>query len=176
MISRPQKQPTSTVPDIVISNRQRVRKLDPRRLKKIAAATLAELKIESTELGIVLVGAKEMASLNEEFLGHEGATDVITFDYSESVGRDGALRRPRPRIAGGTSAGEGAIIHGEIFICVPEAERQAKIFRTQWQTEVVRYIIHGILHLTGHDDLQPAARKKMKREEERLVRKVSSVD
>src|SRR5579863_6452268 len=107
MVSHSQNHPAGAEPDIVISNRQRVRKLDLRRLKKIAAATLAELKIERAELGIVLVGAKEMASLNEEFLGHEGATDVITFDYSESGdGRDGALRRPRPRRAGGKFAGE----------------------------------------------------------------------
>ena len=137
---------------LTVSNRQHVRKINSQSLKKIAAATLADLKIQPAELGIVLVNAKEMASLNESFLGHEGPTDVITFDYSES----------------GTPAG----IRGEVFICVPEAERQAKLFGTDWQSEVVRYVIHGILHLAGHDDLQPVARKKMKREEERLMRKL----
>ena len=44
-------------------------------------------------------------------------------------------------------------IHGEMFICVDEAIVQAKKFKTNWQSEVVRYIIHGILHLLGHDDL-----------------------
>jgi ssRNA-specific RNase YbeY (16S rRNA maturation enzyme) len=38
---------------------------------------------------------------------------------------------------------------------------------------VVRYVVHGILHLMGYDDLQPLARKKMKREEGRLVRELS---
>ena len=121
-------------------------------MKEIAAATIADLKIPRAELGIVLVGAEEMATINESFLGHEGPTDVITFDYSEP----------------GVPAG----IQGEIFICVPEAERQAKLFGTDWQSEIVRYVIHGILHLAGHDDLEPMARKKMKREEERLVRKL----
>jgi probable rRNA maturation factor len=147
----------STLPrhGISISNRQRARKIDLRWLKKVTSATLLELKIENAELGIVLVGPKEMASLNEEFLGHEGATDVITFDYSS---QQSAVRGPR--------------MHGEIFVCVAEAERQAKLFRTDWLSEVVRYVVHGILHLTGHDDLQPMARKKMKREENRLVRKI----
>ncbi|HTV41992.1 MAG TPA: rRNA maturation RNase YbeY [Candidatus Sulfotelmatobacter sp.] len=134
-----------------VLNRQRVRKINPESLEKIAAATLDDLKIQGAELGIVLVGAKEMASLNESFLGHEGPTDVITFDYSEP-------KRP-------------AKVHGEIFICVSEAERQAQAFGTDWQSEVIRYIIHGILHLAGYDDLQPVDWKKMKREEERLVRK-----
>jgi probable rRNA maturation factor len=61
-------------------------------------------------------------------------------------------------------------IHGELFICVDDAILQAKAFKTSWQSEVVRYIVHGVLHLLGHDDLKPALRRKMKREENRLVR------
>jgi probable rRNA maturation factor len=150
---------------LTVSNRQRVRKINPRLVKEIAAATLEDLKIQEAELGIVLVGAKEMASLNESFLGHEGPTDVITFDYSES---GAPCEGTRPTSADRSPAG----IQGEIFICVPEAERQAKLFGTNWQSEVVRYIIHGILHLAGYDDLQTVARKKMKREEERLLSKL----
>ena len=146
------KAPKIPAVTLTVSNRQQIHKINPQSIKKITAATIADLKIQQAELGIVLVSAKEMASLNESFLGHEGPTDVITFDYSES----------------GTHAG----IHGEIFICVSEAERQAKLFGTDWQSEVVRYVIHGILHLAGHDDLQPVARRKMKREEERLVSKL----
>ena len=47
-------------------------------------------------------------------------------------------------------------LHGELFICVDEAVAQAKEFKTSWQSEVVRYVVHGVLHLLGHDDLQPA--------------------
>jgi probable rRNA maturation factor len=136
---------------ITISNRQRSRKLNLRLLKEIAAAALDELKIKEAELGIVLISAKEMASMNEKFLGHEGPTDVITFDYSE--------KRKQ--------------LHGELFVCVAVAEKQAKEFGTNRQSEIVRYIVHGILHLMGHDDLQAVARKKMKLEERRLVRKLS---
>jgi probable rRNA maturation factor len=162
MISDSQKHPETAMPDISISNRQRVRKLDRRWVKKVAVAALAELEIERAELGVVLVGAKEMASLNEEFLGHEGATDVITFDYKSTVGSPPSIVHSLP-------------IHGEIFICVAEAERQAKIFATDWRSELVRYIVHGILHLLGYDDLQPPARKIMKQAEARLVRKLSSL-
>jgi probable rRNA maturation factor len=142
---------------IAISNRQprgrTAKKIDLRLLERITEAVLEDLKIVQAELGIVLVGPKESASLNEKFLGHEGSTDVITFDYSESKA-------------------EGSL-HGEIFICVAEAEKQAKEFKTDWRSEMVRYVVHGILHLTGHDDLQPAARKKMKQMEGRLVRELS---
>ncbi len=64
-------------------------------------------------------------------------------------------------------------LHGELFICVDDAVPQAKEFNTSWQSEVVRYIVHGILHLLGHDDLKPDLRRKMKREENRLVRRLA---
>lgn len=153
------KAPKISAVTLTVSNRQQVRKINPQSVKEIAAATLSDLKIQEAELGIVIVSAKEMASINESFLGHEGPTDVITFDYSE------AAKIPRAKPFG---------IHGEIFICVTEAERQAKTFETDWQSEVVRYIIHGILHLAGYDDLQPVARKKMKHEENRLMRKLAA--
>ena len=140
---------------LTISNRQRARKINLRLLKQITDAALEELKIEQTELGIVLTSAKEMASLNEKFLGHEGPTDVITFDYSE----------------GGQEV--EAIIHGEIFVCMKEAETQAGEFGTDWRSEIVRYVVHGILHLMGHDDLKPVARKKMKQVEGRILGKLS---
>jgi probable rRNA maturation factor len=130
---------------IEISNRQRVRKLNLRLLEQIAAAALEELKIKDAELSVVLVSAKESAAMNEKFLGHEGPTDVITFDYKHPESR---IQNPECQI------------HGEIFICVEEATRQAKEFKTSWQSELARYVIHGILHLAGHDDLKPAARRK----------------
>ena len=53
-----------------------------------------------------------------------------------------------------------------------DAVAQATEFKTTWQSEVVRYVVHGVLHLLGHDDLQPDLRRKMKREENRLVRRL----
>jgi ssRNA-specific RNase YbeY (16S rRNA maturation enzyme) len=51
--------------------------------------------------------------------------------------------------------------------------KQAREFGTTWQGELVRYVIHGLLHLCGHDDLMSAARSKMKREENRLLRETT---
>jgi len=142
---------------LVIANRQRSKKINSRLLKQIVSALFEELKIENYEFGINLVGAREMARVNWQFLQHEGSTDVITFDHRESVIGDW----------------ESAIqLHGELFICVDEAMAQAKEFRTTWQSEMIRYVVHGVLHLTGHDDLKPALRRKMKREESRLVRRL----
>jgi rRNA maturation RNase YbeY len=95
-----------------------------------------------------------MARLNQNYLQHEGPTDVITFDYRET-------------------SSPGAALHGELFICPEIAVLQAREFRTDWRSELVRYVIHGILHLLGHDDLEPVARRKMKRVEGRWLRDIA---
>jgi probable rRNA maturation factor len=47
---------------------------------------------------------------------------------------------------------------------------QARRFHVHWQSELVRYIVHGLLHLQGFEDLDPAARRRMKRQEDRLLK------
>ena len=158
--------------DIAIINRQRVRKINVRQLKKIAAALLAELEIEKAEIGICLVAAPEMTQLNETFLKHKGSTDVIAFDYGfggpPSGGKFSKIsaraNRQKPELR---------TLHGEIFICVDEAVLQARKFGTSWQSEVVRYLVHGVLHLLGYDDSNADARRKMKREENRRLHEMT---
>jgi len=155
-----------------IFNRQRTRKINLRLLKQITNALLVELKIEKAEFGINLVSAKKMADLNWKFLQHEGSTDVMTFDYAKKAGP--ASRLPIFRSSGKLDRRDaGPVLCGELFICVDDAIAQAKQFGTSWQSEIVRYLVHGVLHLLGHDDRHAAARRKMKREENRLWRELS---
>jgi rRNA maturation RNase YbeY len=129
--------------------------LNTRFLRSIVWKFLTEeLKRDDFELGISVVNEEAMTRTNECYLRHQGSTDVITFDYSDAA-IDGKLA-------------------GEIFVCIDEAMTQAPHFGTTWQNELVRYIIHGVLHLTGYDDKKSAARKKMKGEEDRLMRKLAA--
>ncbi len=145
--------------DLTLRNRQQTRPVDIRRLRQVCTTLLAELLPgKNAELGVTLVAAPEMARINGQFLQHEGSTDVITFDYSE-------VPDPKPQTANPMSK-----LHGELFVCLDEAVLQARRFRTTWQSELVRYIIHGTLHLLGHDDRRSPDRRQMKREENRLLR------
>lgn len=145
---------------LAIRSRQRVRRINNRQFKLIITAVLAELEISpDSEICFHLIAAPEMARLNWQFLQHEGSTDVITFNHAEGTPP-----------AGKSTAGQ---LHGEIFICLNHAVAQARRFRTTWQDETVRYAVHGLLHLLGHDDLRSAARARMKREENRLVRQIA---
>ncbi|HVV74139.1 MAG TPA: rRNA maturation RNase YbeY [Verrucomicrobiae bacterium] len=108
---------------------------------------------EFRELAFYLVDTPEITRINEAFLRHKGSTDVITFDYSGPGGK---------------------VLEGEIFICLAEALVQSRKFRVTWQEELVRYAVHGTLHLCGHDDQHAAARAKMKRMENRLLAQLAA--
>ncbi|MEQ2006425.1 MAG: rRNA maturation RNase YbeY [Limisphaerales bacterium] len=144
---------------LALRNRQRDRRLNLPFLRRILRYVLKEqLRVPAAELCFHFVRAEEMARVNWQFLQHEGSTDVITFDYGE-----------RSAVSGQQSAG----LSGEAFICVADAVKQAREFGTSWQSEVVRYAVHAMLHLRGYDDLQPAKRRVMKREENRIMRELA---
>jgi probable rRNA maturation factor len=135
-------------------NRQKSRKLSLPLLRRVARHLLEQSRARSQyELGVHLVGTREITELNETFLRHPGSTDVITFNHQETAS-DGALR-------------------GEIFISVDDALAQAARFGATWQSEIVRYLAHGIMHLEGYDDRTARRRRVMKREENKLVKELS---
>lgn len=133
---------------ICLRNRQRDCPINLRLLRRVLRFALERVfGISDCELCFHFVPASEMARVNEKFLNHIGPTDVITFSHSANREK----------------------LHGEIFICPKVAAVQAREFRTSWQEEIVRYCVHGLLHLRGYDDVRAADRRKMKREEDRVV-------
>ena len=138
--------------EIVVHNRQRAFQFRTDVLHDFAMRLLRdELKLERASLGIAFLGINPMAKANQQFLNHTGATDVITFAY-QVEGEDQ--------------------LSGELLICPAVAVDQAQEFDTSPASELVRYIVHGVLHLRGFDDLDPALRRIMKKEENRLVRRL----
>jgi len=95
--------------------------------KKIALKTLNFLKLKQA-ISIVLVGDKRIQELNNEYRHKNKITDVLSFgDWQEEN------------------------FLGEVIICVPQAKRQAKDFGIDLKTEMIRLLVHGILHLAGYD-------------------------
>jgi len=137
-------------------NRQQTKRINRPLLRRVTLFLLRELGVRQYELCFHLVDAEEMARVNEQFLQHTGSTDVITFDHSES---------PQPH---------SPVLRGEAFISISDAVAQAKEFRTTWQSELARYVVHALLHLRGYDDLEPKLRREMKREENRLLKRLEA--
>ena len=94
---------------LALRNRQRLRRVDLRFLRRIVQALLRDTWPDGPfDLAIHIVAAPEITRLNEAFLHHQGSTDVITFDYAEEMG----LASPLPR--SGSTAAKGACLphHG----------------------------------------------------------------
>ena len=93
----------------------------------------------------------------KSYLRHDGSTDVIAFDYAKIAGQ---AVQPVPKTAWTENGQAGSLsaLHGEIFICVDEAVLQARKFHTSWQSEIVRYLVHGVLHLLGPRRFPPGER------------------
>ena len=142
------------ISSLIIKNHQRRQRIDSRLLRRMTL-TLVENLLNRNEfdLAIHIVNARRMTVINERFLQHEGSTDVITFDYND------------PNVP---------TLSGELFICLDDAVLQAARFKTTWQSELTRYVVHGFLHLCGHDDHDPAKRRTMKRQEGQLLKKLDS--
>jgi probable rRNA maturation factor len=135
-------------------NRQRTRRVNQRRLRQLLTAALADqFHCQDYELGVHLAGRVEMSRINESFLNHPGPTDVITFDYRTSSTQ----------------------LRGEIFVCPQVACAQSGRFRVTWESELLRYIVHGVLHLQGYDDKNAGDRQIMKRRENRIVRRLAAL-
>jgi probable rRNA maturation factor len=154
--------------ELCLKNRQHTRPLNLPLLRGITRYLLKDhFRPGHYEFCLHLVEADEMADINQRFLQHAGSTDVITFDYAAPPGMSGGETGPKDLGAPLES------LHGEVFISVPDAVTQARQFRTSWQVELTRYLIHGLLHLQGYDDLKPNLRRVMKREEQRLLKLAS---
>ena len=156
---------------LTLSNRQDVRRLDWRLLRQIVRRLLRQAwPGGSFDLAVHVLAAPEMTRLNETFLRHRGPTDVLTFDYVERVGQASRLSRSGARDRRDACP---TFLHGEIFVCLDEAVSQARRFHATWQSELVRYVAHGLLHLLGYDDANARARRELKAAEDNLVRELA---
>ncbi|MBK8946481.1 MAG: rRNA maturation RNase YbeY [Ignavibacteriae bacterium] len=124
-------------------------KIDKRNVHKLVLLIKKEYSFNISSLIINFISEKEIIPINQKYLDHNFSTDIITFNYS----------------------GENDTLDGEIFISFDDACFNSKKFDVSIDIELIRLVIHGILHLLGFDDKDKIARKKMKIEENRLVNK-----
>jgi len=103
-------------------------------------------------LSVVLLDDREMSRLHMLFLNLPGPTDVLTFPVELNS--------------------RGKTCEGEVYICVPEARRRAKIEGVPLNHELLLYAIHGLLHLAGHDDRTERGYQKMHQLEDKILTKL----
>lgn len=128
------------------------KKIDEKFLRLIGKKTLFCLKVDSSvEISIVICGEKRIRTLSRVWRGKNKATDVLSFSAEENKNSKEFIAAP-----------DKAIRLGEIFICYPVAEKQAREYGYSVKEEISRLLVHGILHLAGYDH------EKSKKEEEKM--------
>jgi rRNA maturation RNase YbeY len=120
-------------------------------LERRAAALLDALGRRGAELSIALVDDQEMAEMNARYRGRQGPTDVLSFSLLE-----------------GDHVDFGGGLLGDVVIDVAQAARQAAARGASLDDELGRLLVHGTLHLLGHDHQRPEEAREMEALESRL--------
>jgi probable rRNA maturation factor len=137
-----------------IKRRKGLPGLDVRKFRRRAERLLKLLELQQCELSVLLTNDAEMTDLNRTYRNRNRTTDVLSF----------------PQLSDGQGGYHPAIL-GDVVISVTTARRQAKVRRSPLLEELTILLVHGVLHLIGHEH-EKAGRKRaasMRREQRRLV-------
>lgn len=118
-----------------------------RNVKKLIEKVISEEGKISGDLNFILTNDTILKEINVQFLKHNYYTDVVSFDY-----------------------GEHNIIAGDIYISIDTVKINAKNYKVSYRLELVRVIIHGVLHLCGYEDKTAMEKDVMRRKENSWLR------
>jgi len=127
-------------------------------LELAGVAVRAEGLPESAQLSVALVGESRMAELNGEYMGMKGPTDVLSFpieDFSTGVPDQDEDAPP--------------LLLGDIVICPAVVSGNAKAAGVRFEDEMALMVVHGLLHLLGHDHVIEEEAEKMEQREREIL-------
>lgn len=122
---------------------EKFRLRDGKVIRKVISRIISDAGARSGKTDIILTNDQKVYEINNEFLGHDYYTDIITFNYNK-----------------------GKIISGEIYISVNRVKDNSEEFSVPFKSEIRRVIFHGFLHLCGYDDSTAEEKRKMSEMEE----------
>ena len=109
-----------------------------RKVVRIIGKVIAKENKTSGDLNVIITRDKQLREINVTFLEHDFNTDVITFNFNERN-----------------------VINGEIYISIETVLENAVNYNVSLNNEVLRVVIHGVLHLVGYDDKSVEQKKQM---------------
>lgn len=128
-------------------------------VREAVLATLSSREVPRGAISVAIVDDAVIREVNVRHLGHDWATDVITFPGDD------------PASPPGTAPPAGAVF-GELIISAETAVREAARRRVAPERELALYAIHGTLHLLGFDDQTPPDRARMRRAERKVLHSI----
>jgi rRNA maturation RNase YbeY len=109
-----------------------------RKIRELVQKVISEEGKFSGDLNFIVSDDKFIRKINRDYLNHNRYTDVISFNYHERSGTN-----------------------GEIYISAETVKKNAKEYRSGYNIEMLRVLIHGVLHLCGYEDGSETEREKM---------------
>ena len=136
--------------DVEITDHQSSLDIDPERLSAAAREVLLGESVERCEVSVAVVDDSAIHDLNRRHLGHDRPTDVLSFTFQHGP----------------------EYVEGEVIVSADTARRQAPRFGWSAHDELLLYVIHGMLHLTGYEDDTPQSAARMREGERRILNRL----
>src|SRR5262245_47777593 len=164
---------------ISIANAQPLVRINRRRLVRLARSVLERERVAQAEISVAVIDDRRIHTINRDFLQHDFATDVISFllNGDSAIGEATPSRRllsgnarKRPKSSAHVRRGAGKLIDGEIVMSAETAVRAARELDSNPQDELALYLVHGLLHLCGYNDLTHGEKRLMRRREAEALR------
>lgn len=138
---------------VLVFDQQSDLRIDPESAKRVASRVIEVEKSQANELSLYFVDTKEICRLHDEFFDDPSPTDCISFpmDQSKELGYQ---------------------FLGEVFVCPQTAldyVRKHEDLGEDPYLESTLYVVHGILHLLGYDDIDPKDEKVMRAKEKAIM-------
>jgi probable rRNA maturation factor len=123
---------------------------------------------DDAELSLLFVDEDTIADLNRRFMGQAGPTDVLAFPIDTAAPEEPHVAAPD--VAGGELAAQQVPrLLGDVVVCPAVAERQAEALGGDVEAEIALLVVHGILHILGHDHAEPEEARRMEARQTQLL-------
>ena len=124
---------------------------DEQNISNWISNTIIKENFKEGDINYIFCDDEYLLEINQKYLNHDTLTDIISFDYSV-----------------------GKILHGDIFISIPRVVENASKYKVTFTQELLRVIIHGILHYCGYKDKEKKDKDMMRSKEDFYVAQYSS--
>ncbi len=128
--------------------------VDEEEIRRFVAMILRIEEVSIDYLGVILCERAQHQELHRRFLGDDSPTDVLAFDFESGSGK----------------------IEGEVYVDLDTANERHREFDATFREEVLRYVVHGLLHLIGYRDKNSADAERMRKKQESLIRSFKASD
>jgi probable rRNA maturation factor len=145
--------------NVDIGDRQSSLLISSSTVEKLAKAVIRHEGQECDEVGIHFVNTEEICQLHEDYFQDPSPTDCISFPLDNTVALSGDYR-----------------LLGDVFVCPETAIKYAAENEGNPYQEVTLYLVHGLLHLMGYDDIEDSDRVMMRAAEDRHMRHLKSLN